>query len=330
MSGALLDELFNAVNPSLVRTFGANRAIILQAIHFASGAIGNNGSVQATQTDIAWRTGLTRTVVCRNLAVLEQKGFVHGESDTATGVKTYYVDRAAVVEASAPAHAEFVRRSQPKQLVPNRTSSEGSLCETAQTLCETAQADIYIEKEIEEEGRGGDAAPPSGPLDDPEYEPYRNAARWVLNRWAEANNRPPQKITVKAVEDMRLLMQRGPTNWATPAEVTGQEIRDVTAAALADPFWRQQIQSPGNLRKHWDRLAQLPTTKPTGPTGDETIQLLINTYNTIGNREGWNAMLAALPDDRHRAIADAVGMRAFGGELVALQIAIRQQLKAAA
>lgn len=175
--------------------------------------------------------------------------------------------------------------------------------------------------------------PKVDPFTDPDHEPYRNGARWVLDTWSTRTDAPRQKLTKTAINDMRLLMERGPTTWEHPKAIPKSEVAAVMQAAMDDKFWHKVIRSPGNLRDHWDELALLRRrTDPaaTGPTAEETIRILTETYNTIGNREGWNAMLAALPDDRHRAIANAVGMRAFTGELVALQIAIRQQLKAAA
>lgn len=175
--------------------------------------------------------------------------------------------------------------------------------------------------------------PKIDPFTDPDHEPYRNGARWVLDTWSTRTDAPRQKLTKTAINDMRLLMERGPTTWEHPKAIPKSEVAAVMQATMDDKFWHKVIRSPGNLRDHWDELALLRRrTDPaaTGPTAEETIRILTETYNTIGNREGWNAMLAALPDDRHRAIANAVGMRAFTGELVALQIAIRQQLKAAA
>lgn len=86
---------------------------------------------------------------------------------------------------------------------------------------------------------------------------FRKGAEFVLGAYAEANSRPRQKVTKTAIRDMRLLMQRGPTTWDTPAPVSKQEIGRIVAATMRDRFWRKQIQSPGNLREHWDRLTVL-------------------------------------------------------------------------
>lgn len=327
MTGALIPERFVAVNPSMVRTFGLAKAVILQEIHFSScdpRLVGEEGGTKLSQGMIAELTGLSRTTVNRHCGKLEADGFVVTSQEHATAEKEYSLVYDAVLEAVAPA----------RQLVAMCTSACAGCYKC---LCQTAQG-TYITKKNNKKGTaaaGGGSPPPPpedkpNPLTDPDYERYRNAANYVLRRWAEVNERPKQKLTAKAVEDMRLLMQRGPANWETPAPITGDEIRAVVEAALADDFWSDNLQSPGGLRKHWDKLALLARPKngsrAAGVNPDQAVTKLVATYNTVGH-QGWKFMLDALDDPVLRQIAEAVGQRPFQGDLRSLEFAIRSQAR---
>ena len=325
MNGALIPERFVAVNPSMVRTFGLAKAVILQEIHFSScdpRLVGENGGAKISQGMIAELTGLDRTTVNRHCGKLEADGFVATTQDHRTAEKEYTVVYDAVFEAVAPA----------RQLVAMCTSACAGCYKC---LSQNAQG-TYISKKSNKKGgaAGGDTTPDDegkpNPLTDPDYEPYRNGANYVLRRWAEVNDRPRQKLTAKAVEDMRLLMQRGPANWDTAAPITGEEIREVVEAALADDFWRDNLQSPGGLRKHWDKLSLLVRgkgAKRAGVSPDQAITKLVATYNDVGHR-GWKLMLEALDDPVLRQIAESVGQRPFQGDMRSLEFAIRRAVAA--
>lgn len=80
-------------------------------------------------------------------------------------------------------------------------------------------------------------------------------------RHVEADSAP--RLTQKAVTDMDRLLRLGPTGFS-PSPVDSEHIARVIRGIfelLAEPgrngfCWADQIQSPGNLRKHWMRLRQ--------------------------------------------------------------------------
>lgn len=322
MGGSLLNERFIAANPSLIATVGSDQAIILQEIWYSSSdpRIGDTeGGVQLSHAEIAELTGIKKDTVFRCCKKLEDAGLVNAHKESRTSPKTYTVNVEAVEEACAPARQQ--RLAQIRGRAQRSTTAN-----SRKHYRESAVVDhIYIKEEEEEpEGSG------SNPLTDPEYEPFRNGANYVLRRWAEVNNAKRQKLTRKAVEDMRLLMQRGPVNWDKPEEVTGDEIRAVLEAALADGFWSEVIQSPGNLRKHWDKLVILSRPKAKRSTSispDEAVTVLLDTYNSVGH-QGWRHMLEALADRPDlKAIAAAIGPRSFQGSRRDLEFAIRNQAR---
>ena len=67
--------------------------------------------------------------------------------------------------------------------------------------------------------------------------------------------------------DMRLLVERGPANWARPQAISMVTVErringifdylaESTVAGTGKGFcWAAQIRSPGSLRKHWDQIS---------------------------------------------------------------------------
>lgn len=88
-------------------------------------------------------------------------------------------------------------------------------------------------------------------------------------------------ITKRWTNDMRLLVERGPTGRATPHPIPPDKVTTAIRHIfdrMADPSptgfcWADQIQSPAALRKHWDKLAQAARSNATTHTDPGTIAI---------------------------------------------------------
>ncbi len=108
----------------------------------------------------------------------------------------------------------------------------------------------------------------------------------LLADQVEAHRGTRPKITAAWPTAMDLLVRRGPTEWAEPAEirpgVVAHVIRGIfkhLAAPKADGFcWADQIRSPGNLRAKWEvltvQLRNAEGPRPARPNSDGDARTL--------------------------------------------------------
>ena len=156
--------------------------------------------------------------------------------------------------------------STPDEQDPNTTPTG---VEQVFNTCSTGSNQSTENRQQSTDNRGSEEIVPaaSGADDNPEPHPddvriCQHLADSIELRTQKAPKQPPVWFT-----DSRLLRERGPTDWATPAPIDTDLIIRAIDWATGDDFWRTNILSPGALRRGWTRMTeQAKEQKRTGAT----------------------------------------------------------------
>ena len=253
MSGSLLRERHVSVNPSMVKTFGAVKALVIQDTYFteqSDEAGGPYGECDLGAYDQGMRIGLTRDQVTRARKALVDDGVlveVPKPERTERQRKSYSVNVELVEKLCAP--ARITLQNHFKGYVRKRTL----------VMCDSAhkRPNIPINKNKEDK-EGGSADGDPATTDEPTTPIEERAADHYLDRWSATTGQPRKRTSKAAINAMRLLHERGPSDLAEPTPIPWEEIRATVDWFLTPgnvrPWLLNNTQSPTSLRERWTEI----------------------------------------------------------------------------
>ena len=83
--------------------------------------------------------------------------------------------------------------------------------------------------------------------------PEENLCKGMADEIEKMTGKRP-KITAKWINDMRLLLEYGPTDWDSKVKVPRGEVASMIRWVYRDEFWRKNVLSPAKLRLQWTKL----------------------------------------------------------------------------
>lgn len=226
----------------------------------------NNNEFWLTMAKLAVKARCTRGTAAKAVAWLEEQGFLELLSDRSGGrsksarYRFLYPDAEVVYES---------RKVRADDAVSEPESARSEREEAPKVRADRARKEPKSKTNPRKEK--STTEPPTTP------EGVTELCEHLAKRIGQHRQKPmPAWNTSRWLTDMRLLLERGPKDRASPEVLTVDRVRrtiDAIFDSLATPMgsdgfcWADQIQSPNSLRKQWDKLAT--AYKRAKPTEEE-------------------------------------------------------------
>lgn len=293
----LFDNELLVVNPKLATLIGLNEAIILQQMHYWLGKTNNNydGKKWIYNSVSEWAKQFpffSESTIARTIKHIEKKGLVfvgNYNKDGRDRTKWYSIDYKKLDEL------EQIASSQNDEMQSvNMTECNKSNCGNASNQNESVHSSNMSEPLPETTtettnnnllSRNSDKFPddeklkrflhknPDAKIYTPSGKKWGNAkdlecAQWIYEKLLIVNPTAVEPNWIEWANDIRLLRtQVLVDNLDNPH----QEICRRFKRANLDDFWKDNVQCPAKLRKHWDKFYALsPQGKSQGINWDST------------------------------------------------------------
>ena len=297
----LIKEPVIAVKPSAIRTFGANRAIVIQQIRYYSATPDSSGEVGIAQfslEELGWRCGLNKGQTWRAVQWLSERGFIEYVGEERE-VHQYVVHDDLVEEAAV---AKTRQAEQQRSVAKTEQACRENRTDLSRKRDRRRNIPI---KEKEEENRelsvaAETATPNNDETERPEATQAAEHFAQQFNTYHARRNGDSVKVKPRWVTDMdRLLRIGGKRSSKAGADVQVDPPQDlehlkrvITAMfeRLTDNTngriaWADTISSPSGLRANWGAIRD--ALNATRQTNTDPIVESAHTDECCGPTPGW-------------------------------------------